>query len=630
MKLEGSLGECTLALLRKIAANHAVVAGEDRLRSELARLLHRRLLEPGYLGEYVAGLLQQEMEALQLLRDQGWTAKAFVLDRRFPRRGPTGAIHGRGEPGPALSLLQKGLLFRGFAALGSWRGEVYYLPEELRPLLLSSLPASAPEEPVDLLLQHPPDAVAERHIGFDLFCLLSFLRREPRRLVRGSLSRADLAKLEKEVTAVSTDLVVSRWEERWRFLLHLCLAAGWIRREGSWLRPGRGVDRVLAGGAQQPQDRLLERYLKDRGWSDLAAAGKVRQPLGTRQIDEAAARRLLVHYLGEVAGEGWTDEGGFFRWIQGLNPDFLREDYSSPAWAVVQVATDVELFGPSSWDAVEGEWIRYVLQGPLQWLGAVRWGLTRGGKAEGFQWVPGGREGAQRSVSAGEGRGFGIALQEDLGVAAPYEGELGLLYRLEPYLELHRRDRTSLYRLTMASVLGGLEKGGSWEELRGMVESLAGGTAVTAVGERLSDWVSQYGRFALEGATVLTAATPEDAELLPALPGVAACLYSRLGARSYRVYPERVRELVDRLRKAGYPPKVDPTAGLEGMRRTVGEASLLRESLFALKLLGSLHPNLDLREGAQAVRRLEAALGPEESGEISLRVQEAMKQLERP
>ncbi|MHB8990298.1 MAG: helicase-associated domain-containing protein [Chloroflexota bacterium] len=633
MRLEESLHDCTLALLRRIAANHGMVAGEATLRGELAGLLLQRLLAPGYIAGFLPSLSEAEQTLLQTVRDQGWTAKAFVLERQFPQPRPSRPSSGPPEPGPTLSLLQKGLLFRSFAAIGSWRGEVYLVPDDLQPAVTSSLPAPAEPEQVELRLEGEPETIAERDPGFEAFCLLSFLRREPRRrLVRGVLPRVDLAKLEQEVGSSCLDVAVSRWEERWRFLLHLCLAGGWVVRQGSTLVPSRGAARLLSGGAEEIRARLLERYLKDRGWSDLAAAGRVRQPLGARQVDEAAARRLLLHQLEAVSAEGWIDEGRFCETLRNLIPDFLREDYASLSWAVLDAATGVELYGPASWAGVEGEWLRYVLRGPLHWLGVVRWGLSSGGKAMGFQ--------LRRPVASTVPEGAGVSpapehtttLSLGLGgeVESPEGFQMELLYRLEPYLELSRRGRRSSYRLTRASVVRGLDTGGSWAELRELLETATGESLPPPLREEVERWVADYGRFVLDTGVILAAGTPEDADQLAQLPGTVGCFEVRLGPRVHQVVPGRVWQLVQALRKAGHQPRVDPSVRLQGARRAMGELEVLRESLFALKLLRSLRQEgVELENGSEAARRLEAALGPQETAEIARKVQAALRQIQQ-
>src|SRR5581483_7491650 len=103
---------------------------------------------------------------------------------------------------PTVALLQRGLLFRRFVAVGPERGEQLYLPDEVR----AALP-SVPEQAPELL---PVDAPAERHaraFAYDLFCLLSALRR--------ARHRGDGRLDERELEPVSGD------GRHWRFLRHL-------------------------------------------------------------------------------------------------------------------------------------------------------------------------------------------------------------------------------------------------------------------------------------------------------------------------------------------------------------------------------------------------------------------------
>jgi hypothetical protein len=143
----------------------------------------------------------------------------------------------------------------------------------------------------------------------------------------------------------------------------------------------------------------------------------------------------------------------------------------------------------------------------------------------------------------------------------------------------------------------------------------------------VEEWVAAYGRFTLEGGLLLTAATPADAEALGQMPEVASCLQVWLGPTSFRVVPERAWELVQRLKRAGHLPRVAPSVRLQGARLATGDLFLLRESLFALRFLRALHDDAQLDNAAEAIRRLETALGPEDVKEISRRAQEAVKRI---
>lgn len=631
MKLERALRECTLSLLRRIAASHGIDAPDELLRSELAGRIILSLGDPDYLSRCLLTLSHDERGLLQAVRDDGWVAKSFVLDRRFQQPGAeTGGRPVRRGWGPLASLLQKGLLFRGFATVGSWRGEVYYVPEEMRSTISRGLPAPGPEARPDLRARGAPETVDQRDVLFELFCLFSLLRREDRRSVEGSLGRSGLAGLEREVQGGSALSRQEMWEERWRFLIHLCLAGGWLRRQGAFLKPARSAARLLSGGLGQVQARLLDRYLRDRGWSDLAAAGRVRQLLGSRRIDEPTARRLLVHYLHEWASSEWVDEEAFCSALRSVNPDFLREDYSSPAWSMVSVETGVELYGPDSWESVEREWIRYLLHGPLRWLGLVRWGMDGDGNPICFRWQEPERGSGAASLGDGSPLGVRISLEGGADLAECESADAAVLYRLEPYLELKRRDRVSSYRLTAASAVDGVEKGGSWGELRELLPLCCGGSLPPAAAARLEEWSSRYGRWTVEAAILATAATAEEADLLGGQPEIGRCLRGRLGERSYRVVPERVWELVEGLRRLGQIPRMEAAVRVARARAVVGDLESARECLFALRLLRSLHGTVGLEKGAKVLERLEAALDPEEVEEIARRAEEVAATIRKP
>lgn len=625
MKLEEALGGCTTGLLRRIAVGLGIAPQPDTLRSELVGGILHRLMEPGFVDGCAAALPPEEVALLQAVRSWGWTARAFIVDRRFGPGALPRTAGGLERSGLALSLLHRGILFRGFATVGTSHGEVYFVPEELQPPLTARLPALAPPDLPDPRSEAVPDAGEEIDVVYDLFCLLSFLQRHPRRAAGGTLARADLDRLEREARLRPAGDSPSDWERRWPFLLHLCLSQGWAIRQGTLLKLGRQTSDLLSGPNPQLRSRLLEAYLKDRGWSDLAAAGRVRQLLGGRRIDEPAGRCLLLHQLERWRGAEWIDPELFVRAIHSTDPDLLREDYSSPAWAVVEAATGAELYGPLSWDVVEGEWLRQLLGGPLRWLGVVQWGTVQG-KPAAFRVPP--------SHPPGEPEDLGSTHQEaprllptrdGMELLLPEGVDLGLLLQMEPYLELRRRDGMGSYRLTHASALEGVEGGGSWDELRGLLLRLASEPPPAQLLDRLAEWEAASKGFVLEAGLLLTAATEGDADLLSGSPELARCLEARLGPRSFRVARERMWELVELLRRAGRRPRVDVGARTLLGRSAAREADLLRECLFALLLARELSPGTGSRETAEALRRLRAALGPEEVAEASRRARLAAR-----
>ena len=624
VKLEDALQECTLALLRKIATSHAIPVAEETLRAELAVQISQTFAGSGYLAAYAAELSGDERQALRFLADHEWSGQAFLLERQFAGAQEADSSH---QPMPLIvSLLQKGLIYRSFGTIGTWRGELYHVPEEIREAIASSIPANPGPAVPDVRAGIVPEAAEQRDSSVDLFCLLSFLRRGDRRAYQGFLSRFDLPKLEQETGGGASDVETKDAERRWRFLLHLALAAGWVRRDGPLLKPGRLAVQLLSGDPREVRQRIVDRYLKERSWSDLTEAGRVRQSLGSRRIDETAARQVVLHYLREFSTSAvWISEASFCDAVHAANPDFLREDYASLSSAMVDVAAEAELSGADSWDPVEGEWIRYVLRGPLYWLGIVRWGRDSAGRRTALQFMT---EVAAHDTAPLLSAGTRQAVfRDDLGVFAPAGVDLGLLYRIEPYMILRARDAAgSSYRLSKTSVLRGLEVGGSWEELRDLMGQLSA-LVPEHVFHQIQGWCASYGRLVLEGGVLLTAATEEEAEAVGQAEGLAHFLSERLGRRTFRVVPERTWQLADSLREAGQAPLVDPSVGAQGIRSVAGDVATLQESLFAILVLRSLHGPLDLGGSAEAQRRLELALGPDNVEDVAKRAQDAVKRL---
>jgi hypothetical protein len=621
VKLEDALQECTLALLRKIAASHSVAAAEDTLRSELASQITLRFAEPDYVLSIVAALDEQEKQVLRFLSTHDWTGKAFLLERQFQR--DVTAVHS--PLAPCIALLQKGLIYRSFGAIDSWRGELYHVPVELRPAISSSLPDAPTPALPEVRSVGEPTVADERDAAFDVFCLLSFLRKGDRRSYQGTLSRFDLPKLEQEVGGRPSEMETGDAERRWHFLVHLALAGGWIFHDGPFLRLGRGVPQLLEGESRQVRQRLVERYTRDRSWSDLNQAGRVRQSLGNRRIDEARARQFILHHLQEFAGQEWIGEDSFCDAVRAVNPDFLREDYASLTWAVMDVAAETEVYGAESWAPVEGEWIRYVLRGPLYWLGVVRWGRDISGRRVALQLAPEIRGPAQPSLLRTPHQY--LVFRDDTNLLAPPGVELGLLYSLEPYLVLRGRDATgSSYRFTRGSVLHGMEVGGTLDELLDLIGQLSAGPSPQLLNQ-LREWAFSYGRTVLEGGVLLTAATEDEAESLAALPEIGPCLGERLGGRSYKVKPDSVWELIEALKRAGQTPRIDPSVGSQRLRSATGDLLLLQESLLALLVLRSLHGTLQIDHGAEVLSRLESILGPEIADAVSKRAQDLVKRL---
>src|ERR1700686_5207665 len=122
MLLREGLDLSSTAALRRMASTHGLVYDDATTRGELIeRLAERFLVEPTFLAEQLERLPEDERATLQAARASGGELRGLLVERDHP---------GAGE-----ALIERGLLFRIFAAAGPLRGEVFEVPAEVLVLL---------------------------------------------------------------------------------------------------------------------------------------------------------------------------------------------------------------------------------------------------------------------------------------------------------------------------------------------------------------------------------------------------------------------------------------------------------------------------------------------------------------
>jgi hypothetical protein len=97
---------------------------------------------------------------------------------------------------------------------------------------------------------------------------------------------------------------------------------------------------------------------------DLVCEGEwTNQPLTTRQF--------LFRLLEAVPEAKWWSLLAFVRAIKGKHPDFQRPAGDYDSWFIKRLADGTYLRGFEHWDDVDGALLRYIITGPMFWLGVV-------------------------------------------------------------------------------------------------------------------------------------------------------------------------------------------------------------------------------------------------------------------
>lgn len=92
---------------------------------------------------------------------------------------------------------------------------------------------------------------------------------------------------------------------------------------------------------------------------------------GAWENDPRLPRRLLVDILSNLQQKTWWSLSSLITSIKEHSPDFQRSAGDYDSWFIREEGTETYLRGFEHWDEVEGRLLKYLVTGPLHWLGIV-------------------------------------------------------------------------------------------------------------------------------------------------------------------------------------------------------------------------------------------------------------------
>jgi len=92
---------------------------------------------------------------------------------------------------------------------------------------------------------------------------------------------------------------------------------------------------------------------------------------GNWMNDPLRARQTVLGYLKTIPAATWWNLGSFLAAIKQRNPDFQRPAGDYDSWFIHDRSSGQYLRGFEHWEDVDGRLVRYILTGPLHWLGIL-------------------------------------------------------------------------------------------------------------------------------------------------------------------------------------------------------------------------------------------------------------------
>ena len=339
-----------LGFLKMLAGLWGIEVIEPDAPSALPALL-RAIRQPELVQEIIDALPGSAQEALRDLIENGGCLAWPLFARRYGEVRALGAARrDRERPdhkpaSPTEMLWYRGLIGQAFFNLPPEPQEYAFIPNDLLELI--HLPAGGTPPPFG----HPAPAPVTIHPHFSRDCILdhactllaSLRLKMPVEGIPTSATGIPLQVLQKLLfTAKLLDAKQMPQPERVRVFLEASRGEALGHLTTAWIH-----------STTFNELHLLPGLVCEGEW--------VNDPL--------LARTALLEMLSNLPENTWWSIDAFVSDVRKRRPDFQRPAGDYDSWFIRRAGSKDYLRGFTAWDEVDGALIRYLISGPLFWLG---------------------------------------------------------------------------------------------------------------------------------------------------------------------------------------------------------------------------------------------------------------------
>ncbi|GAB4574594.1 MAG: hypothetical protein Kow0077_21920 [Anaerolineae bacterium] len=363
-----SITDITAMLVSAMRDPDAAAATWDRLTDE-QRGAMQTLLASG--GKMPAGMF---FRLYGEIREMG----PGRLEREKPYLNPIST---------AEALYYRGLIAQGFDQAAAGNTPVVYVPTDLMAVLpaeRTGFDLSAEEaddfdfeeeedesDPYEMAAEQPDEIFpADTTLVDDLTTLLAYLQVAAVTPREGEL-------LPQAHVETLTTFLLNRDRARLDFLLGLAQSLALIGERDGLLKPVSQAARKWLEAPRSEQVRLLA-----TAWRDSVQYNDLRHTPGliieTVENDPRLGRQMLIETLKDLPLDSWWIVDAVVEEIRATDPDFQRPGGDYESWYIRSAEDNQYLNGWESWDAVDGAMLRFMVQGPMHWLGLADLGRYKG------------------------------------------------------------------------------------------------------------------------------------------------------------------------------------------------------------------------------------------------------------
>ncbi len=119
----------------------------------------------------------------------------------------------------------------------------------------------------------------------------------------------------------------------------------------------------------QALEQLRDTWQGSRNWNDLSQTSGVSSPGSEWPNDPRSGRQAALDLLRTVPADTWWSVAEFVNAVHEADPGFMRPPGGFDSWYLQSADEKTSLHGFEAWRQVEGQYLRYLITGPMLWLG---------------------------------------------------------------------------------------------------------------------------------------------------------------------------------------------------------------------------------------------------------------------
>jgi hypothetical protein len=274
---------------------------------------------------------------------------------------------------------------------------------------------------------------------------------------------------------------------------------------------------------------------------------------GNWSNDPLRARQAVMGYLSAIPAEKWWSLSSFIAAIKQRYPDYQRPAGDYDSWFIRNSQTGEYLRGFNHWDEVDGRLVRFILTGPLYWLGVLDLGCSGTSmEVSAFRLSSWSHALLQGKHPAGiPAEDVSLIVRSDARISAKRFVPRRVRYQLARFCEWAKETPDEYqYQISSASLSRARKQGLTVSQLHALLNRNAKAIPPSLV-KALERWEKNGSEVRVEKLVILRVSSPE---VLTALRSSRASRFlgEPLGPTTVVILPKAIQKVLGALAELGY------------------------------------------------------------------------------